>query len=651
MGYWSLFLHSAFFFLPFHHSTVQERGSVSRSTFHSERSNEVTGAGSNEKAAGHRPAPPPRAQFQRWNFRRECVMLKAIYTMSRLLSLLACIILSLVMLVCGLLVPAHLRAVDADVIARAGRNTPGLSERGLALVRDYNLGAAQLLHQAAQQEGIPDTYRLGQAINTLAKENPGLQIWGSPELSALAPSRTGAGRIENRPEPLTDLLIRLENRAQALEFLRASPRPAVRELLRFREVTNTVLFPPSQSASGQALDTALSICGLLLTQEHFSTGLSNAVLTLSAQANRGANSQSFEQLLMDLLSLGQRFNWGQMIEFIRDINDPETLRLSANLVRRSEGQLAVLFSAVHLSENPSAVAKYLMTFSQTGLQDLSGSLRFGSGGVNELLRRNQRLHTSRFAQNLRFVPAIGEARKVGLDYCLQMPRVALTVKWILFLLSGFLFAVAVHFGRRPASELERPLQVRGFHVAREVLFALGFLLVALLLSEPFLAQEGQKVDFPFRLRLPMAGGAGPVGTPGVQVSIMSQPNLLTLVLFFVLQGLLYTASVLKLAEIRRQRMPPQTKLKLLENEDHLFDAGLYLGFLGTIIAFIIFSLGVVKEFSLMVAYSSTSFGIIFVSIFKILHLRSARRKILLEAEAGSKEAAGTASPQALAVHL
>jgi hypothetical protein len=79
------------------------------------------------------------------------------------------------------------------------------------------------------------------------------------------------------------------------------------------------------------------------------------------------------------------------------------------------------------------------------------------------------------------------------------------------------------------------------------------------------------------------------------------------------------------------------KLKLLENEDHLFDAGLYLGFVGTIISLIIASMGLIK-FSLMAAYSSTSFGIIFVVIFKIFHLRPARRKLLLEAEAAAAPA-------------
>jgi hypothetical protein len=118
---------------------------------------------------------------------------------------------------------------------------------------------------------------------------------------------------------------------------------------------------------------------------------------------------------------------------------------------------------------------------------------------------------------------------------------------------------------------------------------------------------------------------------------MNPTIILTLLIFFVLQALLYIGCLVKLAEIRRQNVPPRMKLKLLENEDHLFDAGLYLGFVGTIVSLIIFSMGLV-QFSLMAAYSSTSFGIIFVVIFKIFHLRPARRQLLLEAEAETMSA-------------
>jgi len=128
------------------------------------------------------------------------------------------------------------------------------------------------------------------------------------------------------------------------------------ELLRCRELTNTVLFPPSHSASGQALDAAVSVCGLLLDESHFSPSLSNAIYTLAIDANDRRNSQPLEQFLLDLMSLGQRLNWGQLVEFVGSTEDAETLRLQANLARRAGGELPVLFAAVQLTGTPKGVA-------------------------------------------------------------------------------------------------------------------------------------------------------------------------------------------------------------------------------------------------------------------------------------------------------
>jgi hypothetical protein len=130
------------------------------------------------------------------------------------------------------------------------------------------------------------------------------------------------------------------------------------------------------------------------------------------------------------------------------------------------------------------------------------------------------------------------------------------------------------------------------------------------------------------------GSVVQAGSSNTKTTFMEDKSkIIPMLLFFVLQGLLYSACVVKLAEIRRQRVGPRVKLKLLENEEHLFDGGLYLGFLGTIVAFIIYSMYRGHQFDLMVAYSSTSFGILFVSFFKIFHLRPLRRRLLLEAEA------------------
>ena len=72
------------------------------------------------------------------------------------------VVLGLVMLVGGLLVPMHLRAVDASVIAKAGRNGPALLEQGQALAALGRLGAAQLLAQGAQRAGVAGWDRLAE---------------------------------------------------------------------------------------------------------------------------------------------------------------------------------------------------------------------------------------------------------------------------------------------------------------------------------------------------------------------------------------------------------------------------------------------------------------------------------------------------------
>jgi hypothetical protein len=542
------------------------------------------------------------------------------------------------MLAFGLAIPGHLRAVDCSVIQKAGETTTTLPARGMELAADNQLGSAQLYSLVARREQLPGREKLEFAVDELSRQHPGWVVWGGPEPHFESIFQKDNGLRNPGSDPFTEYVIRLENRERILGLLSASHQPGVLELLQIRMLTNTVFFPPSSSSAGQALDAALSICGLLMEGGHLTSGVSNAVFTITASANRGGSPQALEQVLLDLMSLGQRFNWGQLVVFTRNIPDVETLRLQGNLLRRADGELPVLFSAVDLSGRPSVVANYLMTFSQTGVRDLATAMRYGTGGLNELLNRNQRLYDPRlrwFGSNGSFEPLLSAVT----DFSWQKPLFALTLKWILYLLAGYLLAAAVHFALPAVSLLERPLQVRGFHIAREVLFALGFLLVVLLLSEPFLSQESQRVEFPFRLSLSTVGKLVPAGPASVKSLFMNQLSLLTLLLFFVLQGLIYTACVFKLAEIRRQRVPPRIKLRLLENEEHLFDAGLYLGFVGTIVSLILVSLNII-QFSLMAAYSSTSFGIIFVSFFKIFHLRPARRKLLLEAEAMSEEPVG-----------
>jgi len=539
---------------------------------------------------------------------------------SRWLWVPLCIAFAGLMLLCGWLVPMHLRAVDVSVLQLAGKSKLSLIDRCMALQRENKGDAARLILEAGEGEKI---WWIGDEAAALAKH---------PAEEPLFPG----GPTATPATPVTTLVVRLENRDRVLAYLESAGSPAVHELLRARELTNTVLFSPSSSASGQAMDAAISVCGLLLAGNHLAPGLRDAVVERAAFARTRADAQPLEEILMDLMSLGQRLNWGQLTAFVSGIEDPSTLALLAMEARNAGAQWPALFAAVVLSQKPDQVAAYVNDFSQTGLKDLSASLRYGEGGVKELLRRHQRIYSSPLRQRWAASGPVALFFRAGSDYALRAPWFALMVKWFFYISGGFLLAAAVRFAWPAAAEIEEPLRVPGFHLARELLFALGFLLVVLLLSEPFLAQNSQKAEFAFRLRLPSVGAAIASTMPLVKSKLMDPKSLFTLLLFFVLQALIYCACLVKLAEIRRQKVPARVKLKLLENEDHLFDAGLYLGFAGTIVSFILVALHFI-EGSLMAAYSSTAFGVIFVSIFKIFKLRPVRRLLLMQAEEQSLE--------------
>ena len=68
----------------------------------------------------------------------------------------------------------------------------------------------------------------------------------------------------------------------------------------------------------------------------------------------------------------------------------------------------------------------------------------------------------------------------------------------------------------------------------------------------------------------------------------------------------------------------------MENEENLFDGGLYLGIAGTATALVLQVLHLIDA-NLLAAYSSNLFGIVCVALVKIRHVRPYKRKLILDA--------------------
>jgi hypothetical protein len=105
--------------------------------------------------------------------------------------------------------------------------------------------------------------------------------------------------------------------------------------------------------------------------------------------------------------------------------------------------------------------------------------------------------------------------------------------------------------------------------------------------------------------------------------------MISITTFALLQVGMYVLCLFKISEVDRQALPAHVKLKLMDNEENLFDAGLYIGIAGTATALVLQVMGVI-EANLLAAYSSNLFGIVCVALVKIRHVRPYKRKLILE---------------------
>jgi hypothetical protein len=539
------------------------------------------------------------------------------------------VIVGAVLLSCALLVPVHFRAVDAAVVERAGRGDPGaaaptLIEDGLTFLSTEKLGPARMLWRAAESESVPHSELLGAGIARYSRDNPLLVAMGGASLILekvnLGPSNAAA------PLPIIDVLIRRSAREEALRVLQGTRRPGVRQMLLNRSLTNTVRFPAAATAAGQAIEATIITAALLNQGDYFNPSFRDAFEWLSLRANKGDGSGSLELELvyLDLLSLGRRLDWVSLAEVVRQVEDFATLRELAEAMRAHEEYTVTIYSAALLSGRPRAVAKYLTRFPETGVNDLNFALRHGRGAVELLVQRQQQIYYAGFRQQVTGYDPFGMVFFGLVPTAVATQAGALVLKYAFLLLAAYCFAHTI--GMIISAQGIR----FSFRLAADCVFALALTFVVGMALEPFVGLPDQRNEFPVLFQFPnLAGGAG-AKLQQITYPYMNQLTIASLVLFFVIQATIYIACLLKLAEIRRQPLGARMKLKLLENEDLLFDAGLYVGFVGSVLALILMSIGVGKVS--MMAYASTSFGIIFVSVLKIFHVRPLRRQLIMESE-------------------
>lgn len=512
------------------------------------------------------------------------------------------------------MLPVNLNALSPALVTAAGQRTAGTAELGEVLLEREKLGPAALVHQAAVAVAAPGAAALGTRLATAAELQPELVPWGGwdPFLEPLVAQAS----VATASTPVLSFFVARDARTSLAGFLSNSRSAGVRALLRLREIDRAVQFVPATRPGGQVLDATVLLAALLYQGEHLSESLQREVRGLAEEALAANELAGIEPFLLDLLSLGKRLDWTQLTELTRLVDSTETVAEFAHLSRLAADDLAVIYAAALTTDSADSVAKYLIRYGRQGLADLQFALQAGQGAVKQLLIRQVPV-------NREGGPTLGAMATLALLH----PGILLGCKYLGLLLGAFtVFRGVDRFFLARISEGALP------HLSSGVLAVLAAALVVLA-TEPFLLQAAPASEFRISFTVPVLADItdGSSAEPTQPSSAMDSSTLLSIGFFAALQVAMYIICLMKIGEINRREVPSLVKLKLMENEENLFDGGLYVGIGGTATALVLQVLGLIDP-NLLAAYSSNLFGITCVALVKIRHVRPYKCKLILESE-------------------
>lgn len=533
----------------------------------------------------------------------------------------AWLVAGLALVVLAWMTPVNLKSVTPALLKAAGENTPGVAAFGQQRLDSEKLGAARLILEAARLTGDAGAAGLERSIQNIEARRPEWVPWGGwdPFLDPLV--KDNATRAESTP--VLNFFITAKARRSLQLFLSNSRSIGVQTILQTRENQGTTRFVPANRAGGEALDAVILLTALLYQSENLSPALQRELRVLAETASVEKQMGGLETFYLDLLSLGKRLNWMQLCELLRVSGSARTVGEFAQLARVASDNLPLIYTAALYSGSADNVADYLMEYGKQGLADLRLSLTEGQGAVQLLLR-------NRAPVNHTAGPSLGAVAELAL----LNPRIVLIAKYAAFFAGAFMLFHALEVflsGVTVGGARMAPVRLRSVLLAGMIAVFLVFA------SEPFLIKTPPASEFKFKLYMPVLAidqPDSPVTSVPITTAMLDNATILSISLFAALQIAVYVICLLKIRSIARQSVSPLLKLRLMENEENLFDAGLYVGIAGTATALVLQVMGLIQA-NLLAAYSSNLFGILCVALVKIRHVRNFKRQLIIESQTGA----------------
>ena len=322
------------------------------------------------------------------------------------------------------------------------------------------------------------------------------------------------------------------------------------------------------------------------------------------------------------------------IELLKMIEEKKVIQ------SKFDRDLQIVYSATLLSRNPSGILRFVSNYPvyekdgdddavERALDDIKVAMSHGKGGIDHLLDRNKPIHHSGFAVSMAepLFPFLGGGLLTTLSH--KHRDFSIALKIALFI--GSFFCLMLFISKTiPRPSFQRSNSHYGLRWTRRFSASALFALLGVLAIEPTLLQtpRGQVsvAGFDFALANLLAYA---------NEDSMADQNLTIVTaiiagVFLLIQIVIFMICMSRVSQIKNEELRAGLKLGLLDNEENLFDLGLYIGLGGTVLSLILLLVLDVKQDALIGAYTSTLFGILFVAALKIVIVRPYRNHLLVK---------------------
>ena len=343
----------------------------------------------------------------------------------------------------------------------------------------------------------------------------------------------------------------------------------------------------------------------------------------------------------EIKQLRREINFLPLAERVEARKELTKLEQEGEVIRKNfESELKIIYAATLLTGDPSGVHRFIESYpvykkdgdkeaAVAALQDLRTAMFYGKGALQHLLAQNKPIHDDGFLESAvsPVFPVVGGFLLTFLSH--EYRDLAILSKIILIVSSFFFLLLFL------SNILPRPSYLRAnshffLRWARRLSVSIVWGLLTILVLEPTLLQtpRGQVsvAGFDFALANLLAYA---------NEESMADQNLTVVTaiiagVFLLIQVAIFMICLSRVSQVKNEELKASLKLDLLDNEENLFDLGLYIGLGGTVLSLILLLVLDVKQDALIGAYTSTLFGILFVAALKIFVVRPYRNHLLVK---------------------